>query len=296
MLFRSINNLNINFFTKKTINYPNNHVNRRFSEPIIPIKNNNCNEEDNEINDEIYSDEDFNINIENENMEFNNSDKNDNIIYPYINAFLNSKNNNLSEFNLSKLLEKNKSKLSLIRNDFVSKNSKISKNTKNFDLIKSSRFSNLYTTTSTSFTINSIYDNINKLTGYKFNKDLFLQNKIKNYIIDECFFQTNTMNYYKKNNSNLISPQEKIIKINQGYSKNSRTSRNVGNTSFLMRNNKNDDQTPKHKKIKMRNSLKQRQKRGFSFDNLYQNNKIPQNHNKSFFDEKNQKFQKNKGR
>ena len=281
-----INNLNINFFTKKTINYPNNHFNRRFSEPIISIKNSNCNEEDNEINDEIYSDEDFNINIENENMEFNNSDKNDNIIYPYINAFLNSKN----------ILEKNRSKLSLIRNDFVSKNSKISKNTKNFDLIKSSRFSNLYTTTSTSFTINSIYDNINKLTGYKFNKDLFLQNKIKNYIIDECFFQTNTMNYYKKNNSNLNSPQEKIIKINQGYSKNSRTSRNVGNTSFLMRNNKNDDQTPKHKKIKMRNSLKQRQKRGFSFDNLYQNNKFPQNHNKPFFDEKNQKFQKNKGR
>ena len=291
-----IDNLNINFFTKKTVNYPNNHFNRRFSEPIISIKNNNYNEEDNEINEEIYSDEDFNINIENENVPFNNSDKNNNIIYPYINAFINSKNNNLNEFNLSKLLEKNRSKLSLIRNDAISKNSKISKNTKNYDLIKSSRFSNLYTTASTSFTIYSAYENINRLTGYKYNRDIFLQNKIKNYIIDECFFQTNTMNYLKKINSNLNSPTEKMIKTNQGYSKNSKTSRIGGNSNVLIKNNKNEEQTPKHKKIKMRNSLKSRQKRGFSIDNIGMNNKLPQNHNKSFLDEKNQKYQKYKRR
>ena len=292
-----INNLNINFFTKKTVNVPNNHFNRRFSEPINSIKSNNYNEEDNEINEEIYSDEDFNINIENENMLFNNSDKNDNIIYPYIKPFLyNKNNNNINDFNLSKLLDKNRSKLSLIRNDVASKNSKITKNSKNYDFFKSSRFSNLYTTTSTSFTINSIYENINKLTGYKFNKDLYLQNKIKNYIIDECFFQTNTVNYFKKNNSNLNSPTEKIMKVNQGYSKNNKTSRNGGNSNFLIRNYKNDEQTPKQKKIKMRNSLKSRQKRGLSIDNLNNNSKLPLNHNRSFFDEKNQKFQKNKRR
>ena len=150
-------------------------------------------EEDNKINEEIYSGEAFNINIKQENMNFNNSDKNDNIIYPYLNnLFYNKINNNRNDFNLSKLLEKHKSNISLIKLD---NSSKTSKECNSFCSSKSKSigFSNLFTTSSTSFTINAIYENLNKLTGYKIKNDMFLRNKIRNYIIDECFFQTNSI-------------------------------------------------------------------------------------------------------
>ena len=128
-----------------------------------------------------------------ENEYFTTSDKNNNIIYPYLNSYFEVKNN--TNLNLSKLLEKNKNESS-IRDNI--ENSKISKNS---DLLKSSRFSNLYTTVSISFTINSIYENMNKLTGYRL-KDKYLQNKIRNYILDECFFQSKTVNYFNNRQNN----------------------------------------------------------------------------------------------
>ena len=287
-----INNLNINFVTYKNVNFPFNikNVNRRFSEPNISINNkySKYSEEDNEINEEIYSNEDFNINIEKENMNCNTLDKNDKIIYPYLNFYFNNQNNNLNEFNLSKLLEKNKT--SLIKEDIETKISK------NCDLIKSSGFSNLYTTSSISFSIDSIYYNVNKLTGYRIQKDALLQQKIKNYILDECFFQTNSINCKKINNFNAILSEDKKKKMVKKFGSfqpvNTRNSVGKSNSYIGI----NNDDTPKHKKIKMRNSLKLRQKRIDSMDNSNIINKFHQNH-KSLIDfDKSQKNRKSKRR
>jgi len=263
-----INNLNINFFTYKTVNYPKNNINRRYSgvsEPIIVKKKYKYEDEDNEVNEEIYSDENFNINIDREKIYFNNSDKNNNILYPYLNNYFEEKNN--TNLNLSKLLEKDKNKLT----DITHNNNDNSKISKNSDLLKSSRFSNLYTTTSISFSIKSLYENMNKLTGYRL-KDKYLQKKIKNYILDKCFFQTNSINYHKNNNFHCNSPQERIrsIKNNETSKRNSRNSNSSSmiarNSSYLGVNKYNEE---KPKKIKLRNSLKTRKKRIFSTDNQF---------------------------
>ena len=281
-----INNLNINFFSFKTAKHPLNHINRRYSVPnnLLKYKYSKSIDEDNEVNEEIYSDEDFNINMEKENMNCMNSDKNDKIIYPYLNIYFNNKNNYLNEYNISKLLDKNKSKISLIKEDFDTKLSK------NYDLIKSSRFSNFYSITSTSFSINSIYDNMNKLTGYKLHRDLYLQKKIKNYILDECFFQTNSINFNRRSNFNLVPLGEKKKKVNQrfGSFQPSITRNSVGKNNSYMKIS-NNDETPKHKKIIMRNSLKFRQKRVYSIDNSNIINKFHQNHLEGGKNQKNQK-------
>ena len=287
-----VNNFNINFFNHKTYNIPINHINRRFSEPNIFYKYYKYSDEDNEINEELYSDEDFNIDVGKQNIFFINSDNNNNIFYPYINNYNNSKNIP-NEFTLSRLLEKNKSKISLYRERT---NTKLSKNS---DLIKSSGFSNLFSETSISFSLNSTYENINKLTGYKISKDHFLQKKIKNYILDECFFQTNTTNNAKRNTFNINSPKveskfkkaRKFGSIQPRKIKNNKISTILGknnsflgkNNSFLGKNNsflgmiKTDREEFKSKKITMRHSLKLRQKkRLYSIDNMSSVNKINQ--------------------
>ena len=251
-----INNLNINFYTYKTVNYPKNNNNNKERNSDFSESNKKYSEEDNEINEEIYSDENFNLNLAKENVCFNNSDKNNNITYPYLNNYFEVKNN--TNLNLSKLLERNKNETSSLR-----ENSQISKNS---DLLKSTRFSNLYTTTSISFTINSIYENMNKLTGYRL-KDKYLQNKIRNYILDECFFQSNSINY---NNFHMNSPEDKkqrSINHFETVKRNSNSSSMIAKNSSFLGINKFTDEKPK--KIKIRNSLKLRKKRKLS-DNSFQ--------------------------
>jgi len=278
-----INNLNINIFTHKTVNYSTN--NKRNSVPSVSKKKYDYIEEEEEeeeddvddVNDEIYSNESFIVNI-GKNIFFNTSDKNNNVIYPYLNELIYNKNS--TNLNLPKLLEKSKSKVSLIKDDNSknsknSRNSKISKNSKNSDLIKSSGFSNLYTTTSISFTLNSIYDNLNKLTGYKIQKDLHLQKKIKNYILDECFFQINSINYIHKNNHFHVNSSEEKRKtymnrssLKSRNSKFSKTSSIVGNISSNLPFNRNEKYDERPKKIRARNSVKIRKRKFMGDSNV----------------------------
>ena len=275
-----INNLNINIFTYKTVNYST--KNKRNSVPSISKKKYDYIEEEEEeddddndvddVNDEIYSNESFIVNI-GKNIFFNTSDKNNNIIYPYLNELIYNKN--CTSLNLPKLLEKSKTKESLIK-DNKSKNSQNSKNSKNSDLIKSSGFSNLYTATSISFTLNSIYENLNKLTGYKIQKDLHLQKKIKNYILDECFFQINSINYIHKNNHfHVNSPEEKRkssyvnrSSLKSRNSKFSKTSSIVGNINSTLPINRNEKYDDRPKKIRARNSVKIRKRKFIGDSNV----------------------------
>ena len=76
----------------------------------------------------------------------------------------------------------------------------IKNNTKNYS------FSNLDTNRSSSFTINSIYDNINQISKYKYHQDSDLREKTKMFILKEINKEhkiSNTHIYKKKNNSVL---------------------------------------------------------------------------------------------
>jgi hypothetical protein len=254
-----INNFSINFYTHKTVNFP--LKNRRNTEPSISKIFNHNNEEEegiDDINEEIYSDEDFNISIEKDKLCFGDSDKNNNIIYPFINEIYNK-----NETNLPELLEKHKNNTSsFVREDSEGADRSISN--KNSDLIKSSGFSNLHTLTSISFSIKSIYENVNKLTRYKIQKDKILQQKIKKYILNECFPNTNSniANETHKNSNYQINKADDKRKMNLStlMSRNSRfskTSSIVGNTSSKIIPQKKEKEDNKSK-IRTRNSVKLR--------------------------------------
>ena len=248
-----INNFSINFYTHKTVNFP--LKNRRNSEPSFSKRLNHNNEEEEDIediNEEIYSDEDFNISIEKDKVYFGESDKNNNIIYPFINEIYNK-----NDTNLPKLLEKNKNNTSSSKSEDTEGIK--SSSSKKSDLIKSSRFSNLYTSTSTSFAIKSIYENMNILTGYKIQKDKILQQKIKKYILNECF-QNIMVSDIRKNSNYQINKADDKRKINLSAlmprnSRFSKTSSIVGNTSSKIISQKKEKEDNKSK-IKTRNSVK----------------------------------------
>ena len=137
-----------------------------------------------------------------------------------------------------------------------------SRSRKNSDLIKSSRFSNLYTSTSISFSIKSVYENINKLTGYKIQKNKILQQKIKKYILNECFpnYNLNMTNDIHKNNNYQINKADDKRKMNlseliQRNSRFSKTSSIAGNTSSKIISQKKEKEDNKSK-IRTRNSVK----------------------------------------
>jgi hypothetical protein len=105
------------------------------------------------------------------------------------------------------------------------------------------------------------------LTGYRL-KDKCLQNKIRNYILDECFFQSNSINY---NNFHINSPEDikqRTISHFETAKRNSNSSSMIAKNSSYLGINKFNDEKPK--KIKIRNSLKQRKKRMFSSENSFQ--------------------------
>ena len=125
-----------------------------------------------------------------------NSDENNNIIYSKINENNNKKNSNeIENYNtkISKLFDfqkcekfktrKNKKEKTEIKtNDKISiksassDKSKINLNKKD----KLPKFDLLNTSHSTSFTISSSYDNINKISKYNYNKNPKLRERTKN--------------------------------------------------------------------------------------------------------------------
>ena len=81
-------------------------------------------------------------------------------------------------------------------------------------------------------TIYSSYDNLNEITKYKFYKDLTLQVKIKQFLLDECFpklhiLNSNINSQSAKNNSQILKTNNSIIN-----SKFSKTPVNKNSKSF----------------------------------------------------------------
>ena len=206
-------NYNINIFTPK-VEVPLNQINNIENQKSIK-----CNKEEKEeinnssylgkINSEIsYRNNDFIIDIKDNNILMKNSDENSNIFYS--NKNFKNNNNNINTENINdkyqkniiELLEskkfvkflnkKNKHEGTEIKTDdrisiksVSSDKSKINLKNKNNDILNKTRFSSLSTSSSSSFTLNSSYENINTISNYKYNSDTQLREKTKKFILEQ---------------------------------------------------------------------------------------------------------------
>ena len=254
-----INNFNINIFTPKTVQIPINQINngsKELSESDTKNKNKHYEKDKNTfgINEELYYNEEFEISILKPNISLNNCDKNDDIIYPNIKRLLeNEKNKNYDNSNIKKLLDKNKNDEDFENIEIM--NNKNSENKNNSSKInKINKFLNLNKEKNISFVFYSIYENINKLSRYKFEKNSFLRQKTKAFILNNCITRQksleNNCHIKKKSTVSNNSPQNKANFRSNNYNK---------NNSVIIRNKHEDELSSKNKNPK--------KKRIFSIDN-----------------------------
>ena len=259
-----INNFNINIFTPK-VQFPLNEIN---IENQSSFKYNKEKKEDinnsyniGEINSEISYNKDFiNNNIKDNVTLMNNSDENNNLVYSNIKFIDNKTNKNTNvtsdnpNSNIIKLFQKrNKELISNKRNktdiktnyktsfrSLSSGKSKINLK-KQYDLIidKNHKYINLNTSQSTSFSINSSYDNINKLSKYKYITNSELREKTQNFILEQISNENN-----ERSNKNLLS-------INFARKPNPKKpfKKNAEDKPELLNLEKNDRLTPNKKAV-----------------------------------------------
>ena len=243
-----INNFNINIYTPK-VQFPltqlniENHNSSRIN--LIEKEKEKEKEENDEsyiigdVNSEISLNKDFTKEIQENNIEMNNLDENNNLIYHNkklkenkdnkITSSIDDNNTNiiklLGKKNVEKIADNNKKeKIEIKTNDKTSEISDKIKNKENeenlkIDKISINKFSNLDTSQSVSFSINSIYENINQISKFNFQKNSDLREKTKKFILEEINSEKNPnpvdlANNIKKTNDKLLSIKYNI-KSNQ---------------------------------------------------------------------------------
>ena len=258
-----INNFNINIFTPN-VQFPLNQLNlEEQNANLYKIKKEHENENEkevedfndsyisNKVNNEISFSKDFIMNIKDNNIKMDNIDENSNIFFfnKKIKENINISDNsnivkllNKSNFDKKQIIEKAEIKTNDILN-ITSDKSEINKNNKSDDIpiqiIKINNFSNLNTTQSTSFSIKSIYKNINRISQYKYEKNLDLREKTEKFILEQINVDNNRPTFSKtaKNNYNLLDIK-KDTNI-ESISKNSLARQNSENSKKSNISNKN---------------------------------------------------------
>ena len=207
--------------------------------------NNSYNSE--KVNSEISLNKDFSLDITHNNILMNNLDENSNIYYSdnFIRENKDYKNSNISDdynynLNIIKLLEEmneakilnkehKKEKTDIKTDDKVSIKSLSSDqsninnpNPENIQIVRLNKFSDLNTSQSASFSINSIYENINQISKFNFQKNSDLREKTKNFILEHLNIK-NSITFTKaiKNINNITK-----VKFNMNFNHNKITSRN----------------------------------------------------------------------
>ena len=230
-----INNFNINIFTQKTVQIPINQINnsRSLSESKAISKNDIHYDKDNNsggINEELYYNENFEINILKHDISLNNYDNNNDFIYPNSKRLpVKLKNKNLvKDLNIKKLLDNNEKDENVVGNIEIINNKNIDSKNISSKSNPVNKFMNLDNTKNISFAIYSIYENINKLSRYKYQKDSLLRQKTKAFIISNCCPKKNSLEISseireikpKFTVSNYNSPLNKvnISPLNKNYS------------------------------------------------------------------------------
>ena len=285
-----INTVNINIYTPK-VQFPlpkiniDNH-NSKISSKIEKEKeieqiNNSINL--GQVNNEISFNNDFTMDLKDNEIIMNNSDENNNNLYSNIKLRenKNNKNINMSDNNNSNVIklfknkkaEKKENKANNVQkneNSEIKTNDRASNKSISSDKIKidiktkKNIFSYLDTSQSTSFTISSIYENINQISKFKYHQNPVLREKTKKFILEEI----NTENNENKNNLSLTNTIKKKnnfldIKTNLSINKKPIIRKKSENISTTIHINKEDDLFSRKKSMV---------KFGLNNDDLSQNN------------------------
>ena len=183
------------------------------------------------INEEIFFNEELETNIINRRISMNNYDKNNYIFHQISNNKNNkliSQNNSfdkiyklingniMSDVNAERVIIDNNSVHSYkgnqkinIYNNIVINNSRKNNNVVNADCTKKNKFDILENSTADSFSINSTYENINKISKYKYANNKYLQPKIKKILFQPFLSSIQTIHSAKNMLSKVDSPLSK---------------------------------------------------------------------------------------
>jgi len=281
-----INNLSINIFTPKAVQIPINQINNitHIYEKEKENKKDEKKEDDtdrNKINEEIRINEDFKICSPNNYILMNNYDKNNDIIYPPNLKKLigkdNKKNKDYSN-NLKILLGNNQN-----FNNIDKKDDDLIKNKLNNErLNKASKFFNLNNSKTISFTIESMYENLNQLSKYKFQTNSLLRLKTKKFILSQLFSKQKSLELFniktKKNSVNFSPHHNNLNKMGSLQFKNQYNS--------TISNDKDSISKSKEKNLKLKRnySIDYSNKPIFNpKDKTNEQNKIKKNKRKSSY-------------
>jgi hypothetical protein len=207
----------------------------------------------------------------------NNYDKNSDFIYPNLEKLLGNDNKKNKDYkkNLKILLDNNQN-----NQNIDNKDDNISNIRNNESLNKINKFLNLNNSKEISFTIDSMYENLNQLSKYKFQTNSLLRLRTKKFILSHLLSKENSvelLNFKTKKNLVSFSPHHK---------------NNMGSLQHIKKYNSsisNDkDTNPKNKEKNLR--LKRFYSIDFSNkpifnqrDKSYELNKIKKNKRKSSY-------------
>ena len=240
-----INNFNINIYTPKVqiplnqINIDNQNSNKYNKTEKDDLNDSNNSDNFRRVNNEISYDNDFVLDIKDNEIMMDNSDENNNILYSNIKLKENKENKIIQNSNvtenynskISKLFDtkkvdkiitkKNKKEKTEIKtNDKISyksvssDKSKINlkkREAKNND--KLNKFDSLNSSRSTSFTISSSYDNINAISKFNYDKNYSLREKTKKFILEQIktdIVPDVPISKTSKDNTNLIHSRSSL--------------------------------------------------------------------------------------
>ena len=239
-----ITNVSINIYSPK-IQIPLNQLNRENKNYCEEKEKNEENNNLDKINDEISYSQDFIIDVKNNSVLMDNSDENSNIFFSKLNN--NEKNKNIKfqndKYNSNKIKHFEKEKVeeivnNFLKNDFLknekseikindqisNKSIKIISNDKMKDINSEriieknvkNKFIHLDSFLSTSFTINSTYENINQISYFEYNKNSELRERTKKFIIEQINkMKEDTLKIHNTiKNNNKFSSSKNIFKFN----------------------------------------------------------------------------------
>lgn len=257
-----INNFNINIYTPN-VNIPLNQIKiEEQKSGLYEMKKEHENEKEiddfnesyisNKINNEMSFNKDFIMNIKDNAIIMNNFDVNSNKLFfnKKLKENMNISTDNYSS-NIAKLLDNCKikkkpknEKAEIKINDNISiksassNKSKINKN-QDITLLKMNKFTYLNESQSTSFSIQSIYKNINQISQYKYEKSPNLREKTEKYILEQIESDNKekiTFTKITKTNLKLLDIKSNIDKDNSKNTLSRQNSENFEKSNFSNKN------------------------------------------------------------
>ena len=273
-----INNLSINIFTPKTVQIPINQINNITQ--IYEKEKTEKKEDDiyrNKINEEININEDFKIYSPNEFILMNNYDKNNDIVYPHLKKLLGKdKKNNKDNINNLKILLGNYQKNQNLDN----KVNNISNIENKESLNRANKFFNLNNSKEISFTIDSIYENLNQLSKYKFQTNSLLRLQTKKFILSKLLSKDNSIDLLN------FKTKKKLVSFSPHHMNNMGSLKNIKKYKSSISNDKDTNTKNKEKSLRLKRfySIDFSNKPIFNQrDKPYELNKIKKNKRKSSY-------------